>query len=355
MCTTIKLKNSQNIILAQNYDFYYGHGLVIMNKRGVIKNALVDDMKKEDIYSPDNSGAKWTSKYGSITFNQFGRELPTCGMNEAGLAVASMWHNTEQKPAGKGKNQITELQWIQMQLDLYSSIDEVVENLDKVSLGVKMYPMHYHLSDKRGKSVIVEIKDGKLKSFDSPDISGCSNAGLAESVEYMKKHQNISPTEIRIKEPIFDRAAIAIGMSRDFNQKNGSNIHKKAFEILDKVSLQVGFGDLFRWIGKGIPPSQTFWQILFDISEMKIYFKTKKDREERMINMSNFDFSTQTPVKVLDMEDKRSGDVTDLFQHYTIAENQRIIKKSFGPVKKEFPESEQDELAEYPELLKVMK
>ena len=34
--------------------------------------------------------ATWTAQYGSITFNQYGRELPTGGINEAGLVVESM-------------------------------------------------------------------------------------------------------------------------------------------------------------------------------------------------------------------------------------------------------------------------
>ena len=34
--------------------------------------------------------ASWVSKYGSVTFNQYGRELPTGGMNEAGLVVETI-------------------------------------------------------------------------------------------------------------------------------------------------------------------------------------------------------------------------------------------------------------------------
>jgi hypothetical protein len=33
MCTSVKLANHQEVVLAQNYDFYYGHGLFIVNKK----------------------------------------------------------------------------------------------------------------------------------------------------------------------------------------------------------------------------------------------------------------------------------------------------------------------------------
>jgi penicillin V acylase-like amidase (Ntn superfamily) len=119
MCTSVKLTNHQEVVLAQNYDFYYGHGLFIVNKKGVRKTALTDNLTEENMYSEESHGAKWVSLYGSVTFNQFARELPTCGMNEAGLAIVSMWHDTVQKTEPRGKNQITELQWIQQQLDCF--------------------------------------------------------------------------------------------------------------------------------------------------------------------------------------------------------------------------------------------
>ena len=356
MCTSIKLKNKDFIVLAQNYDFYYGHGLVITNKKGISKVALSDDLTKKNIYSDENKGAKWKSKYGSITFNQFARELPICGMNEVGLAIVSMWHNTEQKPKLQGENQITELQWIQMQLDLYQTTDEVIKNLNTVSYGVQMYPMHYHISDKTGKSVIIELVNGKLSAFTGKDICGCSNAGIEESQDFSKKYLQINPEKIIIKEPILDRAAKAILMSQHYNEQGISiNIYDRAFNILDAVNLQVGFMDLFRWIGKGIPPSQTFLQVVFDITNGKILFKTKSNRNVREINIFNFDFSPQTPVKVFDMEKGGEENVTKLFQNYTRADNDRIVKKSFAPVKKDFPIEVQNELVEYPEILKADK
>ncbi len=33
----------------------------------------------------------WRARFGSLTFNQFGRVLPMTGINERGLLVAQMW------------------------------------------------------------------------------------------------------------------------------------------------------------------------------------------------------------------------------------------------------------------------
>ena len=74
-CTTFCLKHNGEVLFGRNYDFRIGDALIFVNKRGVAKTATVGD-------SPNP--AKWISRYGSVTFNQYGRENPTGGMNEAG-------------------------------------------------------------------------------------------------------------------------------------------------------------------------------------------------------------------------------------------------------------------------------
>ncbi|MFB1051491.1 NAD-dependent epimerase/dehydratase family protein [Paraliobacillus sp. JSM ZJ581] len=183
-----KTKKNSEMILGQNYDFYYGHGLILTNNPYVSKAALTEESSKENLFTEENRGVKWKSKYGSVTFNQFGRELPTCGINEAGLSIASMWHNSVQKEIIElEKPLISELQWIQMQLDLYATIDEVEMGLSQYAYSVSLYPMHYHIVDRTGKSAIVEMINGKLQLLKHKDITACGNAGINESIEYFKR------------------------------------------------------------------------------------------------------------------------------------------------------------------------
>jgi choloylglycine hydrolase len=71
-CSTFCLAGA-GPVFGKNYDWDVADGLVIVNKRGVAKTAMTND-----------NPAKWTSKYGSVTFNQYGREMPCGGINEAG-------------------------------------------------------------------------------------------------------------------------------------------------------------------------------------------------------------------------------------------------------------------------------
>lgn len=353
MCTTFILRNRKDIILAQGYDFYYGHGLVIINKSGIKKVALCDGLTKDNLYDGNLKTPRWVSKYGSITFNQFARELPSCGINEAGLAVASMWHDTKKVLPSNQESSISELQWIQYQLDCYSTVNELVDSLGTLSLRTEIYPMHYSISDKYGNRAIIELENGKLKAFESLDNFACSNESIIKSIEYSRKYENTKPSHINIKEPILDRASIALSMTREFNESTDlCDPVEYSFKILDAVNLQVGFKALFKWLGKGIPPSQTFWQIVFDLDNMKIHFKTKRNRNIRTIDIKSFDFSPQSNVQVLDMDENGMGDVTNKFRDYSRSDNARIVKTSFKPIKDLVPESEQEELIIYPELLK---
>src|SRR5688500_14269965 len=89
-CTTFCLKNNGYGLFGKNYDWMIGDGLVFVNKRGVAKMSADDS---------ETHRAKWTSKHGSVTFNQYGWESPSGGMNEAGLVIELMWLDDTEWPA----------------------------------------------------------------------------------------------------------------------------------------------------------------------------------------------------------------------------------------------------------------
>src|SRR5688500_4128222 len=77
-CSTFCLVRGDEVLFGRNYDFEIGDGLVLTNQRGVRKTSSAGTLH-------------WVSRYGSVTFNQWGREFPMDGMNESGLVIALMW------------------------------------------------------------------------------------------------------------------------------------------------------------------------------------------------------------------------------------------------------------------------
>jgi len=108
------------LVFGRNLDCFSGTGLIIVNPRNLEKAALID---------PSEKPSKWVSKFGSITFNQIGRELPFGGINENGLVVEHMTLDNTVYPSKDNRYAIGAFQWIRFELDNYSTIEEVISSV----------------------------------------------------------------------------------------------------------------------------------------------------------------------------------------------------------------------------------
>src|SRR5215831_2572293 len=117
-CTTFMLTRGSERVVGKSYDWAMGQGLVIVNKRGVAKQSVPA--------KPGDRAAQWMSRHASVTFNQYGREFPTGGMNDAGLVVEVMWLDSSQYERADRRPSLNELQWIQYQpVPLPTSVSDV--------------------------------------------------------------------------------------------------------------------------------------------------------------------------------------------------------------------------------------
>ena len=122
-CTAICLRDRSGWVAAFNHDWIVKDALVVINKRGVSKEAAPMGGG-----GPEVSPARWVSKYGSVTFNQYGREFPSDGMNEKGLFAAILLLEKSKWPAADSRASMRVSQWVQYQLDNSSNVQEVIDN-----------------------------------------------------------------------------------------------------------------------------------------------------------------------------------------------------------------------------------
>lgn len=88
--------------------------------------------------------------------------LPFDGMNEAGLVVgmaAVPPGNVEQDPA---KKTIDSLMVIRKILDQAATIEEAVEIIQSYNIDMGSTPIHYLISEKSGRSVLIEFSNGEM-------------------------------------------------------------------------------------------------------------------------------------------------------------------------------------------------
>lgn len=301
-CTSFCLTRDGEVLFGKNYDWMIGDGLILVNKRGVEKSAVSEGR---------SNPAGWVSKYGSITFNQYGRENPSGGMNEAGLVIELMWHAEAQYPK-TGAPTLGTLEWIQYQLDSSSTVTEVITNSEKVRIASEI-PLHYLVSDKAGNTATIEFLNGKLLAHTGKTltVSALTNDSFEKSVKYA----SATTFERARTSSSLDRFVRAAHRTAEFGRqpKTEQQAVNYAFEILSNVAQ----------------PGYTQWSIVYDQKRAKIYFRTLQSPQIKMIDSTAFDYGCASAAKMFDANSKEGGDVTPKFADYTRSANRNLIERSF--------------------------
>jgi choloylglycine hydrolase len=321
-CTTFCYADGGTLVFGRNYDWNIGDGLVVVNKRNVLKRALVEPVP-----------AQWTSKFGSITFNQYGREFPTGGMNEKGLVVELMWLDEAQYPAGDGRGALPTLQWIQYQLDNSATVKDVLltDRLVRIAFNGSA-KIHFLVADATGDVATIEFLHGLMVAHRGEHLPYpvLTNDTYEKSEEYAGKVGKQTGKSAASSLARFARAA-----SYEKNAKTPADAVQHAFAMLDDVAQ----GD------------HTQWSIVYDIKDRRAYFRTHAARDIRWIDMDGLPFDCNTPVSVLDMNAPLSGDAAKSLKPYTSAANLKLVRSSFSktPFLSETSPELRDELANYPD------
>jgi hypothetical protein len=115
----------------------------------------------------------------------------------------------------------------------------------------------------------------------------------------------------------------------------------------EKAAVDHAFAILADVAQKG----STQWSIVYDQKRGKIYFKTRKAPEIKMVDMSAFDYSCSAPVKMFDMNAEVSGNVSRRFAQYTRKANRDLIERAFSGTDflRAVPAAEKDGFAAFPE------
>jgi penicillin V acylase-like amidase (Ntn superfamily) len=318
-CTTFLIHKNGQLAFGRNYDWITDVGLVCNNLRGLSKTS----------HSGEAHAINWVSRYGSVTFNQYGKEFPMGGMNEKGLVVEIMWLDGSKYPEPDTRPGLGVLQWVQYQLDNCSTVDEVIATDTKIRITRENPPIHYLVADINGNAATVEFLDGKMvvhKGKDLP-VPVLTNTDYATSSKMLKASMQDSSSTPAFNDNSLQRFATACSMVQQYHA-NGSKqpIIDFSFEILGKVS-----NDDF-----------TKWSIVYDISNKKIYFKSKSSPQIKWVSYADLDFSCQSAPLALDMSQPLIGNVIKEFKPFTKEANTLLLNRAAKESKSQINISEAD-------------
>ncbi len=302
------------MIFGRNYDWVTDAGIVCTNLKGLSKTS----MKTEN-----GETISWISKFGSITFNQYGKEFPTGGMNEKGLVVELMWLDDTKYPAADNRPAVGVLQWIQYQLDNCITIEEIIATDKQLRISATgTTPLHYLVADANGKAATIEFLNGKMVVHKGTDLifPVLTNNTYEESVKSVKNSSSMGNNSL-------ERFGEACKMIQQLNANNTTkSLTDYAFDILGRVSQ----GDF------------TKWSIVYDITHKTIQFKTDRFQQVKTVNFSSFDFNCTATAKVWDMNQNASGNINTLFENFNNAINKRIVEAAAKESENRIPVSEKN-------------
>jgi penicillin V acylase-like amidase (Ntn superfamily) len=334
-CSVFGLKGETYCIVGKNFDWLVDDGLLVFNKRQEKKTAFVyynQNVKKL---------ATWTSKYGSVTFNQYGCGLPATGMNEKGLVVDASVLLNGKFPSPDDRPSINPNQWVEYLLDNFATTEELVSHAEDLYVRPKniKYPgLHYFIWDKKGNRAVIDFIEGRAVVSDGNalTIPVLTNSEYSFSVDSWKKKE--IPEKDRGKSITrFISAADQISSAfpttnqeaRDFTLKVLDSLHHK---------------------------TPTMWQIVYDPLMSRVYFRTRDQKGLKHVDLKNIDFQCQKPMLVLNINETGQGDVSHKIKPYHTDINRAFIKSALlkTPFIKKAPEEVLDHRSRYPETYQCM-
>ena len=298
-CSTFMLAKGPHLVFGHNLNEngIDVPGMVFINKRGVFKTSRTwSEMINKDRSNP--SSLTWISRYGSVTFNAFGRDFPDGGMNEAGLYIWEMSENANY-PKNQDLPKLMHMNWMQYILDNYSTIDEAIKSAFEIE--IDGWDWHYFVADSRGVTASIAFVDGEVivRRGEAMPVPALLNEPYDREVEllgYFEGFGGAYPVELESEyTPRFAKAAVLLSE-------------------FDLNSDPVDYGFL---ILKRLKVAETpKWSVLFDVRNLKAHFKTRLNPEIKSFSIDEIDFFNATPVQILNIDIQQGGDVGGQFHPY---------------------------------------
>ena len=335
-CTAFCL--TEDGIVAKNYDWSLGDGRLLVNKRGV--------RKFFSITGEPEHGA-WVAQYGSVTFNQYGQDLPQGGMNEAGLVVEILWLDDTVYPEPDDRAEVGACQWIQYQLDTAGSVAEVVESVKDLRVRSSA-KVHWFVADRQGNAAAVEYLDGKpvVHTGESLPAPVLTNHPYERSLRYLERHEGTG--ELPSTRDSLDRfVRAAAGLRAEPPASDGDGDAGRDDESTGAPSPVDRAFDLLGRVDQG---TATKWSIVYEPTAAKIQFRTLDHPATRELSLEQLDFDCTAPVRALDLTAEISGNVARSLTDWTPEDNHALVRDSYRntPMFKAAPREAIQRVASYP-------
>ncbi|MEM8865776.1 MAG: linear amide C-N hydrolase, partial [Planctomycetota bacterium] len=302
-CTSFCLSQDGAVMVGNNDDWFSVSAYLVVNKRGVTKQAFVPT---------EDPPLRWTSKYGSVTVDYNAIGIPSAGMNEAGLVIDELFPgalNIEYEPKDE-RPEIDEVLWIQYQLDTCATVEEVLQTRDSVRIVPYYWHSHYFVCDRTGAAAAIGFAQGKMVVHRLPpaSVQCLANRPYPRDLAALQNADtdNATPHKPGSSPARFQAAAERTGQA-ELSQIQKPH-HEYAFDVLKAASTHA---TAISWV--------------YDPVGQKIHYQTNRDGKRRSVDLTQFDYRSETPMLVVDVNHEQAGDITSAFEPYRPEVNQKLV------------------------------
>lgn len=334
-CTNIQIKAKDGtLIVSRTMEFGPDMESRLMNSvRG----------KKFATSAMDKSATlQWNAKYGYLFADFFGSGQPVDGMNEKGLSFGYLYlpgYTTYPNAPGTDKSKAlpyTSLgDWVlgnfENTQDVETALQDITVFAQPANLGPfqnAVLPAHAVISDKSGKSIVVEFIDGKMKIFQNPLGILTNSPNFDWHLTNLQNYSNLSPyapASITLNGIVYSGTGQGSGMvGLPGDPSPPSRFVKMAFyqqaalpaadatealilseHLLNNVDIPYGVVRAVKSLA--LAPEnmdKTQWTLYKDLSHNILYFRSYTNPMIQSIDMNRIDFSQDAKQFALPLKQK---------------------------------------------------
>ena len=282
-------------------------------------------------------GYKMKAKYGFAGMNAVEKEIVIDGINEAGLYLGSFYFSGFAKydtlDSENKSRAISSEEVGNYILGSFATVDEVIEGLNKVSVVGSFIadiqgeaPFHYAVTDKSGRSIVVEYTDAGLRIFENTVNAVCNNPTYDWHMTNLRNYVNLTPDNSKgfslndDKYTALGEGTGMLGLPGDYTSpsrfvratayintalpsKNAEEGVFRAFHILNAFDIPKG---LVREETNGqVMAEYTIWTTVADTKNGAYYFKTYNNQSIKKLDLKQILKQVDGKVTVIDSETPR--------------------------------------------------
>jgi choloylglycine hydrolase len=300
-CTDVVLNKSKGVVVSGrtlDYDAELGSKICFRPSGSAVTDNNVKYTKAG--FAP----LTWTSKYDAVFVDAFDLQAYCDGLNNQGLAMACLWHNETEpaKAVPAGMNGLSNVSLVEYVVENAKDIDEAKSLIANLKLFLSNYQgtdmvLHWILTDRSGRSVVMELKNGSPVYFEEASKLGV----LTNSPNYDQHIANLhTHNDRRLKDESYSlpgdyrptsrfvKAAYLVDTTPPL--KSAEEGINTAIQILHNVEVPKGAQST---------GSYTQWMAVRDHANLRYWLiSSNQPTKPKVVDLNKIDFKKLSDVRV---------------------------------------------------------